>query len=86
MRLRDRQSNLGYLIFISIAVVSLGMISIFTNCGPKNANPVTVTIDTETRYQTIEGWGATLPALGVPLEEWLKNPKLDKVRQWLEDK
>ena len=33
---------------------------------------VTVTVDTRTTYQTIEGWGGALP--NVTFEAWIKNP------------
>ena len=33
---------------------------------------VTLTVDTDTTYQTIEGWGAALP--NVTFEAWIKNP------------
>ena len=37
-----------------------------------------VTIDTDVRYQTIEGWGATLSYHGIPFVEWADNPTADQ--------
>ena len=41
----------------------------------REGDPVTLTINSKIRYQTIEGWGATLTGLGaIPIQEWLKDP------------
>ncbi len=49
-----------------------------TGCSQINsAEPVRLVIDSHTRYQTIEGWGATLPILGIPMEGeggWFQDP------------
>ena len=39
-----------------------------------NISPVILTVNPDSRYQTIEGWGATLGAPGIPVAEWLKEP------------
>ncbi len=36
--------------------------------------PVELTLDTGTTYQTWEGWGGTAGIVGVPFEEWIADP------------
>src|SRR3972149_2030710 len=55
--------------------ILLMILLVFTvSCISQNINPVIVTVDSENRYQTIEGWGATLGMPGNVFEEWVKEP------------
>lgn len=47
------------------------------SCDSNNSRPVTLKINSNTKYQTMEGWGATLGELGIPFNEWLQDPTLE---------
>ena len=43
-------------------------------CGSPSNEPVTLRLDPSTTFQTFEGWGATVPILGIPFDEWAADP------------
>lgn len=55
------------LVFVVCLIIVMG-------CGSRDTHTVTLTVDPDTRYQTIEGWGATLSSPAVPFHEWDEKP------------
>ena len=57
-----------------INIFLIAALFLIIGCGMTNISPVILTVNPDSRYQTIEGWGANLEAPGIPVDEWLKEP------------
>ncbi len=44
------------------------------SCASPSDGPVMLRLDPLVTHQTIEGWGANLPILGIPFDEWVVDP------------
>jgi O-glycosyl hydrolase len=57
------------------------VVSLASGCFPKNDERVSLRVDVASRHQTIEGWGATVAGIGIPLDAWLNDPTAERYDQ-----
>jgi hypothetical protein len=64
---------------IFLMALFLALTACTQSCSPPP--PTVCEILPDLHYQTIEGWGATLPILDIPFDQWLENPTPDNYDQ-----
>ncbi len=55
-----------------------GLMGCTTMSDDATGQTAVLRFDPSVTHQTIEGWGATLPTIGIPFEEWIEQPTLER--------